>query len=243
MKVDLKKLHVESLVVNCLFQTEHVEESALKAAKDGVHELNLLITEMLDQGITPGAIKIEDLADMLGGVSAKKIRKDIKNAMKVARDSYKGTFDKPEVIEPDSELYLLAAIAIAEDGRMSNDLIRYTVRSNMNNYFDISAFETYYDFACFVALIDYFEDCLKLGRRIQISRWLKTYGSPLVSTRRMSSYLGKNWWYGNPEASESLFMLYTESPQLSSVTNAMLEVLEKEIVEINDRNFENGNID
>lgn len=236
MRVDLSKLHVNSVVIPALFQSSHVKDEVIKEAGDGIRALNLLISEMLDQEITPFSIKIEDIAEMIGA-DKKKLRRDIKNAMKTAHDKYDGVYDPPTVVEVDKIFYIMSAIVIADNGRMSNDIIEYVVRTNLDEYFDIGALDTAYDFACYIALIDYFETCLRNGR-VALTPFLKQYSNSMVTTRRLESYFKKNWWYGDPDTSERLFMLNTESPSISSVTNAMLENLNRILQNTEEANFD-----
>ena len=236
MKVNPSKLHVRSVIVPALFQTSHVKDEVLKEAKDGIRALDIMITEILDQGTSPLAIRFDDVADMVGATS-KKLKHDIKAAMKVAHDRYDGTFDPPMVIDVEKELYLLAAIVIADEGRMSDDVVKYVVRTNMDEFFDLGAIDTAYDFACWAFLIDYFETCLENGR-VSLTNYLKQHDSALVSARRLNSFIKKNWWYGDADEAGRLFMLNTEGPSLGSVINAMLENLETIKVNTEEANFD-----
>lgn len=224
MKVDMKKLHVKAMVIPALFQTPHVKDEVLRAAWDGVQDLNLLITEILDQECNPLAIRLEDVADTIGS-NAREMRSNIKKAMKVARDRYDGIYDPPAIIEVDRLLYMLTTIIIADDGRMSDDVVKYVVRTNMDAFFDTSRLENEHDFACYVALIDYFETCL-LYKKLSITAYLKQHGNALISSKRMLTYLKKNWWYGDPEETQRIFTIDTEAPSLPDILKATEEILE-----------------
>lgn len=238
MKINLNKLHVKPITTSVLFQTPHVPAEALRDADEGIKILERFVTEMLEHGCQPDSLQIEELSNMIGA-DLKKAKDSIKHAQKVAYRYYDGTFDKPAPVSPEKLLYVLGAILIAEDGRMSDDVVQYTVRTSMDMYFDLSALETPSDFACFVFLIEYFETCLS-SKRIPFTPYLRKYSknNPFVSDRRLATFLRKNWWYGDEEETSDLFMLSTTTPSSASVAGAMLENLNRFKADTEEQNFE-----
>lgn len=240
MKVSKSKLHVKNVIVPNLFCTGHVSEPVLKETANGVHALELLITEILEQDCNQFSLKIEDVAEQIGG-NAKKMRSDIKKAIRAAHDKYDGKYDPPAIVGVDKCLYALTALVIREDGRTSDDLIEYTVRTNIDEYFNPWRLDTANDFSCFVFMIDYLETCLRSGR-IPITKYLRQYCSS-VTSNRLVAFMKKQDWYGSSDLAGELFCLSTDSPSLSSIMNASVEVFTKLKDNIETSNFEEFVID
>jgi hypothetical protein len=223
MKVNtLGTVNVHRLIVPVIFGTDNVSDETLNLVKKDLRNLELLITEMLDQGVSPYAVEIDDLAEMTG-ISAKEFRKGLKRIMKVAHDKYDGTFDKPDAnLEPEQLFYILAAYVLGDCGRVSDDPAEWTVRYGMSDYFEFGAIKGAKDMLCWAFLVEYFEDCLNRGR-IPITNYIKQYGNLRASARRLMTFMKNNSWYGDANASSDLFMLCTETPSLSSILSATLE--------------------
>ncbi len=222
----VSKINIRKLIIPIIFGTNDISDETLNEVKKELRNIEVLITEMLDQGMSPFAMSIEDLAEMTGGASAKQIRRDLTRVMKIAHDKSGVTFEKPPVIEPERMFYILSAYILGECGRVSDDPAEWTVRFNMQDLFDMGALDSANDMVCWAFLIEYFEDCLMRGR-MPITNYIKNYANSKVSARRLMTYLKKNYWYGDIEESSNLFMLSTATPSLSSIVNAALERFEK----------------
>lgn len=234
MKFDLRHVDIRSIMLPAFFQTPHVKEEVVREANVGLRDMERGIVAILDQEISSYAIKLDDVASIIG-LSGKEMRSHIKAAQKVAREKYDGTYDPPEMIDIETQLYVITAIVISESGRISEDITSYTVRANMDEIFDLSAIQSAADFACYCYLMEYFEHCLNHGK-VPISVYLKDYSNVMVTKHKLTNFIKKNSWYEDREEFCEIFGVYISSPKLPDVANYGFEKFEDLRRQIFERN-------
>lgn len=224
MKSNLQHVDIRSTIIPAFFQSPYARAEVIREADEGLRDIELSIITILDQEISPFAIKLKNVAELLG-TTEKKMKSHIKAAQRVARDKYDGTYGRPEPVAVEKTIYFMTAMIIAECGRVSDDLDEYTVRFHMDEVFDLAALDTAQDLACWCFLVDYFEHCLKNGKT-PITNFMKMHGSSAVSRSKLQSFIKKNDWYGDVEAFGDIFGINIATPTLSDIAKYGLESFE-----------------
>ena len=236
----LKNINIERFAKYAIFDSCDIDPTALTKASKGIQCIGRLALEMLTQEIMPYAVSFSDLTDMIG-ISEREARRMIRTAIRVGHDEYDGTYGRPSIIEPEQAVYITAALTIQEYGRKASDLSEYIVRRNINEFLDIGAILSAYDMCCYVFLIEYFEHCLDFGKT-PITKYIKDFGGVMVSTRRIKSFLERNYGYHDVDEVSEVVGMDVAAPRLSDVTNAIFDNL----VELRDeekRRYEKEQLD
>ena len=237
MNLSLKDADIQGVLVPAFFATPHPSAEVLKEARVGLHNLNCAVATILDQGISPHALKVDDLVSYIGGITPKAFCDSIMAAQKVARDMYDGTFDPPAILPIEKKLYSIVAIVLSEIGRRSDDINEYTVKRHFDEVFDLSAIDTVADFACWCLLIEYFEYSLREEKAVPITKFLKTHGSTLTTESRMMTFIKKNEFYDNSDVFADIFGITGSKPTLSQVAKLGFETFSYYKTLIEERNF------
>lgn len=237
MKFDLTDVDVQAVLSPAFFASPHPKEEVVAAARKGFHALNCAVVAILDQGVSPYAIKIDDLVEYIGGMSPKEFCRSIIDAQKIAHDRYDGKYDPPEVLSVEQKLYSITAIVIAEIGRRSQDINEYTVKYFFDTIFDLSAIETAADLACWCLLIEYFEYCLSENKVAPITKFIKSHGNSLTTESRVKTFIRKNEFFISPTVFEEKFGISISSPTLSDIAKHGFETFKIFKENIDERNF------
>ena len=237
MNLNLKDADIQGVLVPAFFASPHPSNEALKEARAGLHNLTCAVVTILDQGVSPHVLRVDDLIDYIGGITPKDFADSIMEAQKVARDQYDGTFDPPAVLPLEKKLYSIAAIVLSEIGRRSDDIDEYTVKRHFDEIFDLSAIDTTADFACWCLLIEYFEYCLREGKAAPITKFIKMHGSSLTTESRMMTFIKKNEFYEYSDVFAERFGITESKPTLSQVAKLGFETFEYYKHAIEERNI------
>ena len=147
MNLNLKDADIQGVLVPAFFASPHPSNEALKEARAGLHNLTCAVVTILDQGVSPHVLRVDDLIDYIGGITPKDFADSIMEAQKVARDQYDGTFDPPAVLPLEKKLYSIAAIVLSEIGRRSDEMhgSSLTTESRMMTFIKKNEFYEYSD--------------------------------------------------------------------------------------------------
>lgn len=238
MRCSLKGIDVRQLVIPAIFQTPFPDQQAIKSAEQGLEYIEDAVGTIIEHDFSAEAIRLEDVADLIGDASPRAIKKAINKAQKIAHDAYDGEYNPPTSIAPEALIYQITAHTIYECGRLSKDLIEYTVRTYFDSMFDVSALETESDMACWAFLIDYFEDNLRYGGYRPISAILKRSGHKFVSKTRLNTFIRKNCWWGVEEDVADVFQIWMDEPGVVDIAMAGTKILEAYLFKVAEDNFE-----
>ncbi|MBP5674841.1 hypothetical protein J6W91_00740 [Candidatus Saccharibacteria bacterium] len=219
---NLARISIKTQAVKILFGADNVKDEDVKKASDGIKAIEKLVTTILSQDVLPHAVRIEDAAEIVGG-SAKKMRREIKNAIKVSQELYDGFYGRPDINDPDSIVYIVAALTIRENGRIDKDVNTFTAQAMLLKFFKEDTIRSAYDISCYAFLSTYFEDALDHGKK-PITKYLKDWGSSFTTKRRLMDLIQRQEWYDNINLLRNLG-IDTYGPTLSQVTNAIVERL------------------
>ena len=225
MRIDhLEHIDIKTQAVKTIFGAESVPEENVKKAREGIDDVVKLVTAILAQDVLPHAAKIEDVADITGG-DARKMRRNIRNAIKVGRDLYDGTYGRPEIQDADHLVYVVTVLAIRENGRKSADVNRFVAQALLTKFFDVMLIENAYDLMCYALLSTYFEDVLDHGKK-PFSRYLDDWGSKFTTRKRLTDLISKQEWFNNINLLRNM-NIDTFGPSITQVTNGILIHLER----------------
>ena len=219
----LDQINIRRFAKYVVFNTSDIKPEVETKARKGLSYFEKIVSEMLSQNMYTYALRLEDTATLVGS-SYREVRSNIKRALKIGQEDYDGTYGRPEDITPERAIYITTALIIQEYGRKTDDLIEYVVRYHIGDFLDFGALESEYDMACYVYLIEYLERCLTFGK-IPITKDLKENRNNMVSSKRIMSFIRKNYWYGSYKDAESLGF-NCATPKLSEVANTLFEVAE-----------------
>ena len=236
IKTRLAGIDIRQLAISAIFKTPFPKPQAILQAEKGLNFVEQAVEILLEHQFSPEAIRLDDIADLMGNVTPRTIRKEIKRAQKIALDNYDGEYDPPLPIPAESLIYRVAAHTIYECGRLSGDLIEYTVRTYFDSMYDIEALETESDMACWAFMIEYYEDNLRYGSYRPTTPLIKQAGSRFVSRTRMETFLKKNFWWGNSSDVEDIFNINIGEPTITEVALAGTQVLEAYLFKVAEDN-------
>ncbi len=236
MKFNLTGIDVRQLIIPAVFQTPFPKPQAVLEAEKGLMYVEQAVELLLEHGFSPEAIRLDDIADLMSSTAKKTMRREINKMQKIAYEAYDGEYYPPQILPAESLIYKIAANTIYECGRLSTDLVEYTVKTHFDSMFDTEAIETESDIACWVFLIEYFEDNLRHGGYRSFSTALTQSGSRFVSKPRMETFIKKNCWYGIPEDIWDIFQLDKEEPSATDVAIAGTKVLESYLFKVAEDN-------
>ncbi len=237
MKFNLSEADVQAVLSPAFFASPHPRDEVVAAARKGFHALNCAVVAILDQGISPYALKIDDLVECIGGMTPKEFCRSVNEAQKIAHDRYDGKYDPPEVLPVEQKLYSITAIVISEIGRRSQDINEYTVKYLFDTVFDLSAIETVADFACWCLMIEYFEYCLREDKAVPITKFIKMHGNSLTTESRVKTFIRKNEFFVSPTVFEEKFGVKISNPTLSEIAKLGFETFKIYKENIDERNF------
>lgn len=236
MRFDLAGIDVRQLIIPAVFRTPFPDPQAVLEAEKGLTCVEQAVELILEHGFSPEAIRLDDIGDLMGQTIKKSMRKDINEMQKIAYDSYDGEYYPPQILPAENLIYKVTAHTIYECGRLSTDLVEYTVKTLFDSMFDVEALETESDMACWAFLIEYFEDNLRHGGYRSLSTALAQSGSRYVSKTRMGTFIKKNYWYGVREDIWDIFQLDKEEPSVTDVAIAGTEMLKNYLFKVAEDN-------
>ena len=226
MKIqNLKKVNISHVALHALFiPCDRID--LIKKVEPGVQDTVKIVTEMLSHDMNDSVIRINDAIEMIGG-NPKKMRRNINAAIKVSYDDYDGKYGRPPIIPADQFVYIVAALAIKELGRFSDDLDDFVAMTYLSDFIDIGAIENEYDMSCYMLLMDYFIECLARNEQLSLTNFVKNTASPYATISRLKRFFKKNDWYDQPELLMAMFKIQNVSPTPSTIAHALYRVLVK----------------
>ena len=226
MKTDLTHVDIQTQAIKALFRADSVAPEIVKKAEPGLRVIEKFVSTVLAQEVLPHAVAFDDVVEIMGG-NPRKVRHDIREAIKVGQEFYDGTYGRPDIDSPDHIVYVVTAMVIRETGRKNRDINTYISRVYMPKFINLRRIKSPYDLSCYAFLVDYFEHALYFGRK-PITKSLKDHSGKYLTSRRIMNLLERQDWYGDFDKVKGKLGIGAYSPKLSEFTNAVFEILLKE---------------
>jgi hypothetical protein len=214
-KVNINKFTLRALNIPCN------KLGLVEKIRPAVHDIELIVTEILSQDALPHAIRINDAAE-LAGINVKEMRKAVHDAIEIGCSEYDGSWNRPTEITVDHLIYLVLCLVISEIGRISDDINEFVVRYYIGRYVDESIVGNSTDMNCYIFLIEYFEYCLYTEKVQPITKYYRenSYGRKM-SSEKLINFLKKNYWYGDAAMINSMFRIDIAEPTVVQILTAL----------------------
>ncbi|MBR1801935.1 hypothetical protein IJ768_01750 [Candidatus Saccharibacteria bacterium] len=223
MRTNLHHVNIRIQAIKVLFMSDNVAPENIKLAEQGIQDIEKLVTAILTQDVLPHAVAIDDAAEIAGG-NPRKMRRNIREAIKAGQEHYDGTYGRPMITNVDNLVYLVTALTIRESGRKSDDINIFVVRTELFDFINPETIETAYDMSCYAFLVEYFENALDFEKK-PLMKFLQDYNNKFVTKTRIIRLFEKQEWYFDAAQCKALLKIDSEQPKLLDVTKEFYKKL------------------